>query len=100
MMKERRVKEMRESIRKDEYVGPSLDECEFHRVAIELLRKPVLSCHDTYTHLKMGRYHIEKVNSWTQEDGPVLGSAPVLSLSLSFFAYSKYRGLYQATCFT
>lgn len=90
-----------ERIRKDERVGPSLDECEFHRVAIELLRKPVvLSCHGTYTHLKMARYHIEEVNGWTQEDGKGLPWPPCQSISLSFFACSKYHGLYQATCFT
>lgn len=41
-------------IRKGECVGPSLDECEFHRVAIGLLRKPVaLSCagRGTYTQI-------------------------------------------------
>lgn len=73
-----------ERIRKDERVGPSLDECEFHRVAIELLRKPVvLSCHGTYTHLKMARYHIEEVNGWTQEDGKGLPWPPRRSISLS-----------------
>lgn len=73
-----------EKIRKDKRVGPSLDECEFHRVAIELLRKPVaLSCHGTYTHLKMARYHIEEVNGSTQEDGKGLPWPPRRSISLS-----------------
>jgi len=41
-------------IRKGKCVGPSLEECEFHRVAIGLLRKLVaLSCagRDTYTQI-------------------------------------------------
>lgn len=90
-----------ERMRKDERVGLSLDECECHRVAIELLRRPVaLSRHDTYTHLEMARYHIEEVNGWTQEDGKGLPWPPRRSISLSFLACSEYRGLYEATCFT
>lgn len=43
---------------------------------------------------------IEEVNGWTQEDGKGLPWPPRRSISLSFFACSEYRGLYEATCFT
>lgn len=64
-------------IRKDECVGPSLDECEFHRVAIELLRKPVALW---YLHASEDGKIPYRRGKWLdarRRQGPALASAPV-----------------------
>lgn len=88
MTRKKERSERDEGIRRND--APSLDKRKFHRVAIELLRKPVaLSCLPTYTHLKMERYYIEEIKSWAREKAAracpdlriILSCSLVLSLS-------------------
>lgn len=80
--REKQKSERDEGIRRND--ASSLDKRKFHRIAIGLLRKPVaISCLPTYTHLKMERYYIEEIKSWTREKAA--RACPDLRIILSCF---------------